>query len=54
MSDEIPLQVVFNRQSEIVAIAQKEFTQIYPKPGWVEHDPSEIWETQLKVARAFL
>ena len=46
--------IIFNRQSEIVAIAQKEFTQIYPKPGWVEHDPSEIWETQLKVARAAL
>jgi len=46
--------IIFNRQSGIVAIAQKEFTQIYPKPGWVEHDPSEIWETQLKVARAAL
>ena len=46
--------IIFNRQSGIVAIAQKEFTQIYPKPGWVEHDPSEIWKTQLKVARAAL
>jgi len=42
--------IVFNQQGEIVAIAQKEFTQIYPKAGWVEHDPMEIWSTQLAVA----
>lgn len=42
--------IVFNHSGEIIAIAQKEFTQIYPKPGWVEHDPNEIWSTQLAVA----
>ncbi len=38
--------ILFNHESEIVSVAQKEFTQIYPKPGWVEHDPMEIWATQ--------
>lgn len=38
--------ILFNRGGEIVASAQKEFRQIYPKPGWVEHDPLEIWATQ--------
>lgn len=42
--------IVFNHSGEIVAIAQKEFTQIYPNAGWVEHDPLEIWSTQLSVA----
>lgn len=42
--------IVFNREGSIVAISQKEFEQIYPKPGWVEHDPLEIWSTQLSVA----
>lgn len=42
--------ILFNAQSEIVAVAQKEFTQIFPKPGWVEHDANEIWATQLSVA----
>lgn len=42
--------IVFNHDGEIVAIAQKEFTQIYPTAGWVEHDPLEIWSTQLSVA----
>jgi glycerol kinase len=42
--------IVFNRNSEIVSVAQKEFTQIFPQPGWVEHDPNEIWSTQLGVA----
>ncbi len=42
--------IVFNRQGQIVAMAQKEFTQIYPQPGWVEHDASEIWATQVGVA----
>ncbi|MBB2144761.1 glycerol kinase GlpK [Pedobacter sp. LMG 31464] len=42
--------IIFNHDGEIVAIAQKEFTQIYPHPGWVEHDPLEIWSTQLSVA----
>ncbi|MDO4288699.1 MAG: glycerol kinase GlpK [Eubacterium sp.] len=38
--------ILFNHESEIVSVAQKEFTQYYPKPGWVEHDPMEIWATQ--------
>ena len=39
--------IVFDAQGVIVAIAQREITQIYPLPGWVEHDPLEIWNTQL-------
>lgn len=42
--------IIFGHNGEIVAIAQKEFTQIYPQAGWVEHDPMEIWSTQLSVA----
>lgn len=42
--------IVFNHSGEIIAIAQKEFTQIYPEAGWVEHSPGEIWATQLSVA----
>lgn len=42
--------IVFDDSSNIVAVAQKEFTQIYPKPGWVEHNPDEIWSTQIGVA----
>ncbi|MDO9613412.1 MAG: glycerol kinase GlpK, partial [Bacteroidota bacterium] len=42
--------IVFNRQGHQVATAQKEFTQYYPEPGWVEHDPEEIWSTQAGVA----
>lgn len=42
--------ILFNRQGEIVSMAQKEFTQIFPRPGWVEHDANEIWSTQLGVA----
>lgn len=41
--------VLFDRNADIVDIAQREFTQIYPKPGWVEHDPMEIWATQSSV-----
>ena len=41
--------IIFNHQGEIVAIAQKEFTQIYPHASWVEHNPMEIWSTQLTV-----
>jgi len=43
--------VLFDREGRILASSQKEFRQIYPRPGWVEHDPMEIWETQLDVAR---
>ena len=46
--------IVFNHESEILAVAQREFTQHFPQPGWVEHDPLEIWETQLAVAREAL
>jgi len=42
--------ILFNEKGEICSVAQKEFTQIYPKPGWVEHDANEIWATQLGVA----
>ncbi|MGB8489571.1 MAG: glycerol kinase GlpK [Bacteroidales bacterium] len=42
--------IVFDRLGLPVSTAQKEFTQIYPKPGWVEHDPGEIWSTQAAVA----
>ncbi len=42
--------IIFNQAGEIIATAQKEFTQIFPQPGWVEHDPIEIWSTQLGVA----
>ena len=38
--------IIFDKNSRIVSIAQKEFTQIFPKSGWVEHNPFEIWETQ--------
>jgi glycerol kinase len=43
--------ILFDRDGNIVSLAQREFRQIYPKPGWVEHDATEIWSTQLSVAR---
>ena len=46
--------IVFDRQGRIVAMAQREFRQIYPQPGWVEHDALEIWDTQLTTAREAL
>ena len=39
--------ILFDKQGHIVSMAQKEFTQYFPKPGWVEHDANEIWSTQL-------
>ncbi len=42
--------ILFNEKGEICSMAQKEFTQYFPKPGWVEHDANEIWSTQLGVA----
>ena len=42
--------ILFNEKGEICSVAQKEFTQYFPKPGWVEHDADEIWSTQLGVA----
>ena len=41
--------IIFDRDQRIVGVAQREFTQIYPKPGWVEHDPMEIWSSQYSV-----
>jgi glycerol kinase len=46
--------IVFDRGGRIVAMAQREFRQIYPQPGWVEHDPEEIWQTQLATAQEVL
>ena len=46
--------IVFDADGAIVAMAQQEITQIYPHPGWVEHDPLEIWRTQLATAREVL
>ncbi len=43
--------ILFDHDGEIVSVAQQEFPQIYPKPGWVEHDPMDIWATQSGVAR---
>ena len=42
--------ILFDGKGEIVSVAQQEFPQIYPKPGWVEHDPIDIWSTQSGVA----
>lgn len=42
--------ILFDREGNICSVAQKEFRQIFPKPGWVEHDANEIWSTQLGVA----
>ena len=42
---------LFNEAGEVCSMAQKEFTQYFPQPGWVEHDANEIWSTQLEVAR---
>jgi len=46
--------IIYDRSGNAVSSAQKEFTQIYPKPGWVEHDPMEIWSTQIGVAHEAL
>jgi glycerol kinase len=42
--------IVFDEQGHIVAMAQREFRQIFPQPGWVEHDPNELWDSQLGTA----
>ena len=46
--------IVFDARGQIVAMAQREFRQIYPQPGWVEHDPAELWSTQLATAQEAL
>ena len=43
--------ILFNEQGEMCSVAQKEFTQYFPQPGWVEHDANEIWSTQIEVAQ---
>ena len=43
--------ILFNKKGEIVSISQKEFPQVYPKPGWVEHNPAQIWNTQIWAAK---
>lgn len=43
--------ILFDKDANMVSVAQKEFTQIFPKPGWVEHLPEEIWTSQIEVAR---
>ncbi len=46
--------IIYDKKGSIVSVAQKEFTQIYPKAGWVEHDAMEIWSTQMGVAQEAL
>ena len=46
--------ILFKANGEVVAVAQRELSQSYPQPGWVEHDPMEIWQTQLATAREVL
>ena len=46
--------IVFDAKGQQVASAQLELPQVYPQPGWVEHDPMEIWRTQLSTAREAL
>lgn len=46
--------ILFNKKGDIVDVAQKEFTQYFPQTGWVEHDPMEIWDSQLSTAREVL
>src|SRR5262245_18717859 len=46
--------IVFDERGRPRAVAQKEFRQFFPQPGWVEHDPEEIWRSQIACARAAL
>ena len=46
--------ILFDRQGQVVALAQQEYPQHFPQPGWVEHDPLDIWHTQLACAREVL
>lgn len=46
--------IVFDRDGRVVAMSQREFRQIFPQPGWVEHDPRDLWSTQLETAREVL
>jgi glycerol kinase len=42
--------IIYDKNGQIVSSAKKEYRQIYPRPGWVEHDPEEIWASQLSSA----
>ena len=46
--------ILFDKSGSIIAVAQREFTQMFPKPVWVEHNPEEIWESQLATAKEVL
>ena len=46
--------VLFNETGQIVDITQREFTQIFPHSGWVEHDPDEIWRSQYEVLNSLM
>ena len=46
--------IVFDARGRVVSLAQQEFRQIFPQPGWVEHDPMEIWQSQLATAKSAL
>ena len=46
--------IIYDKHGNIISLAQKEFTQIYPREGWVEHDAMEIWSTQMGVAQEAL
>ena len=46
--------IIFDKNSKIVGVAQREFTQHFPKPGWVEHDADEIWSTMVAVMKEAL
>ncbi|MGH6609814.1 MAG: FGGY family carbohydrate kinase, partial [Burkholderiaceae bacterium] len=46
--------IVFDRRGRIIASAQQEFRQFFPRPGWVEHDAREIWSTQIECAQSAL
>ncbi len=46
--------ILFDKEAKIVGVSQKEYTQHFPKPGWVEHDPEEIWASQLEVFESLL
>jgi glycerol kinase len=46
--------IIFDKDSRIVSVSQKEYTQIFPRAGWVEHDPFEIWESQIEMAKEAL
>jgi len=46
--------IIFDKKGSVVSVAQREFAQIYPQPGWVEHDPMEIWSSQMEVITSVL